>query len=140
MFRSSCFWFLVTFGDEVTKILRNLCLHFARQYGQEGKKRKEKWPKYQKPKEKMGWTKQKQNKIRFLTELTIIIGRVIFLFLFTFLFFRFLLRGGGRGLGLRFSIFWHCIRSTSWKFISFKLITCQQPILNSEFVKFLMIF
>ena len=25
------FWFLVTFGDEVTKILRNLCLHFARQ-------------------------------------------------------------------------------------------------------------
>jgi hypothetical protein len=25
------FWFLVTFGDEVTKILRNLYLHFARQ-------------------------------------------------------------------------------------------------------------
>ena len=37
MFRSSCFWFLVTFGDEVTKILRNLCLHFARQDGQDGK-------------------------------------------------------------------------------------------------------
>ena len=36
------FWFLVTFGDEVTKILRNLCLHFARQDGQDGKKRKEK--------------------------------------------------------------------------------------------------
>ena len=35
------FWFLVTFGDQVTKILRNLCLHFARQDGQEGKKRKE---------------------------------------------------------------------------------------------------
>ena len=32
------FWFLVTFGDEVTKILRNLCLHFARQ---DGKNRKE---------------------------------------------------------------------------------------------------
>ena len=26
---------------ENTKILRNLCLHFARQYGQDGKKRKE---------------------------------------------------------------------------------------------------
>ena len=32
------FWFLVTFGDEVTKILCNLRLHFARQDGQEGKK------------------------------------------------------------------------------------------------------
>ena len=32
------FWFLVTFGDEVTKILRNHCLHFARQDGQDGKK------------------------------------------------------------------------------------------------------
>ena len=31
-------WFLVTFGDEVTKILHNLCLHFARQDGQDGKK------------------------------------------------------------------------------------------------------
>ena len=26
------------FGDEVTKILHNLCLHFARQDGQDGKK------------------------------------------------------------------------------------------------------
>ena len=34
-------WLLVTFGDEVTKILSNLCLHFARQDGQDGKKRKE---------------------------------------------------------------------------------------------------
>ena len=41
MFCSSHFWFLVTFGDEVTKILRNLCLHFERQDGQDGKKRKE---------------------------------------------------------------------------------------------------
>jgi hypothetical protein len=32
------FLFLVTFGDEVMKILRNLCLHFARQDGQDGKK------------------------------------------------------------------------------------------------------
>ena len=32
------FWFMVTFGDEVTKILHNLCLHFARQDGQDGKK------------------------------------------------------------------------------------------------------
>ena len=51
----------ITFGDEVTKILCNLCLHFARQ---DGKKRKKithlKWPKYQKPKdENMGWTKHK---------------------------------------------------------------------------------
>ena len=35
------FLFLVTFDDEVTKILRNLCLHFARQDEQDGKKRKE---------------------------------------------------------------------------------------------------
>ena len=35
------FWFLVTFGDKVTKKLHNLCLHFARQDGQDGKKRKE---------------------------------------------------------------------------------------------------
>ena len=34
------FWFLVTFafGNEVTKILCNLCLHFARQDGQDRKK------------------------------------------------------------------------------------------------------
>ena len=42
MFLSSHFWFLV-FGHfcqgsyESTKILRNLCLHFARQDGQDGK-------------------------------------------------------------------------------------------------------
>ena len=41
MFRSSHFSFLVIFGNEVTKILRNHCLHFARQDGQEGKNRKE---------------------------------------------------------------------------------------------------
>ena len=35
------FWFLVTFGDEVTKIFCNLCLHFASKDGQEGKKQKE---------------------------------------------------------------------------------------------------
>ena len=29
-FFSFHFWFLVTFGNKVTKILRNLCLHFAR--------------------------------------------------------------------------------------------------------------
>ena len=46
MFRSSHFLFLF-FGHfwrrsyENTKILRNLCLHFARQDGQDGKKRKE---------------------------------------------------------------------------------------------------
>ena len=50
------FWFLVNFGDEVTKILPILRLHFARQDGQNGKKRKEghatKVTKYQKPKDK----------------------------------------------------------------------------------------
>ena len=35
------FWFLVTFDDKVTKILHSLCLHFARQDGQDGKKCKE---------------------------------------------------------------------------------------------------
>ena len=34
------FWFLVTFGNEVTKILHNLCLHFARQDPKDGRKRK----------------------------------------------------------------------------------------------------
>ena len=44
MFCSSHFWFLVTFGYEVTKnmkILLNLGLHFARQDGQDRKKWKE---------------------------------------------------------------------------------------------------
>ena len=36
-----CFWCLVTFGNKNTKILRILCLHFARQDGQDGKKGKE---------------------------------------------------------------------------------------------------
>ena len=35
------FWFLVTSGNKVTKILGNLCLHFARQDGQDGKTQKE---------------------------------------------------------------------------------------------------
>ena len=40
MFRSSPISFLVFghFWHEVTKILHNLCLHFARQDGQDGKK------------------------------------------------------------------------------------------------------
>ena len=40
LFRSSHFWFLVTFGSEVKKILCNLCLHFARQHGQDLEKGK----------------------------------------------------------------------------------------------------
>jgi len=61
MFHSSHFSFLV-FGHfwrpsyDNTKIFRNLCLHFARQDGQDGKNQKEthatKKPKYQKPKDK----------------------------------------------------------------------------------------
>ena len=43
LLRSSHFSFLVTFGDEVTKIrkyvLRNLCLHFAMQDGQDEKRK-----------------------------------------------------------------------------------------------------
>ena len=35
-----CFGVLVTFGDKVMKILRNLCLHFVRQNGQAGKTEK----------------------------------------------------------------------------------------------------
>ena len=44
MFRSSHFWFLVNFGDEVyenMKILHNHCLHFAKQDGHDRKKWKE---------------------------------------------------------------------------------------------------
>ena len=62
MFRSSHFWFLVTFGAELTKILHNLCLHFARQDGQDRKNRKQNHAtKVTKiPKDKnMGSTKQK---------------------------------------------------------------------------------
>ena len=66
-FCSSYFSFLA-FGHfcqwsyENTKMLHNLCLHFASQAGQEVKNREEitqpKWPKYQKPKDKnMRWTK-----------------------------------------------------------------------------------
>ena len=41
LFCSSHFWFLVTFDYEVTKILFNCCLHFARRDRQDGKKCKE---------------------------------------------------------------------------------------------------
>ena len=41
LFVSFHFSFFVSFGDEVMKILRNLCLHFVRQDGQDGKKLKE---------------------------------------------------------------------------------------------------
>ena len=37
----SRFWFLVTSSDKVTKMTSNLCLHFARQDGQDGKNWKE---------------------------------------------------------------------------------------------------
>ena len=40
MFHSSYFSFLVTFGDEVTKILRNLCLHFEWKMGKTENKQK----------------------------------------------------------------------------------------------------
>ena len=49
------FWLLVIFGDEVMKILCNLCLHFARQDGQDEKWKENhtsKVTKYQKPKDK----------------------------------------------------------------------------------------
>ena len=36
------FSFFISFGDKVTKILRNLCLHFARQDGQDRKKNQKK--------------------------------------------------------------------------------------------------
>ena len=59
MFRSSHFWFLVTFGNEVTKIRKYykiFFLHYARQVGHEGEKRKEnhatKVTKIPKPKDK----------------------------------------------------------------------------------------
>ena len=62
MFRSFHFWsfsHLWQQSYENTEILRNLCLHLARQDGQDGKteinKRQLKCPKYQKPKdENMG--------------------------------------------------------------------------------------
>ena len=41
MFALSQILFLVTFGDKDTKILSNLCLHFARQDGQDRKKGRE---------------------------------------------------------------------------------------------------
>ena len=34
------FWFLVTFGNENTKILHNLCLHFSSKDGHDGKEGK----------------------------------------------------------------------------------------------------
>ena len=62
-----------------TAILRNLYLHFARQDGQDRKKRKKitqlKWPKYQKPKDKnMGWTKLKRRYMLWLIAYFVIEG------------------------------------------------------------------
>ena len=70
MFCSSHFWFLVTFGNEVTKIQKYYVIFVYILQGQMGKTEKKgkkitqlKWPKYQKPKdENMGWTKQKKRK------------------------------------------------------------------------------
>ena len=61
------FWFLVTFGDEVTKIRKYYIIFVYILQGKMGRMEKNgkkitqlKWPKYQKPKdENMGWTKQK---------------------------------------------------------------------------------
>jgi len=47
---------LVTFGKEVTKILPNVCLHFARQDEQDGKKRKENHQKTKRQKYEMNET------------------------------------------------------------------------------------
>ena len=60
------FWFLVTFGNEVTKIRKYYVIFVYILQGKMGKTEKNgkkitqlKWPKYQKPKnENMGWTKQ----------------------------------------------------------------------------------
>ena len=66
MFRSSYFSFLVTFGNEVTKIQKYYLIFIHILQGKMGKTEKNrkkiselKWPKYQKPEdENMGWTKQ----------------------------------------------------------------------------------
>ena len=60
------FWFLVTFGDEITKIQKHYIIFVYILQGKMDKTEKNgkkttqlKWPKYQKPKdENMGWTKQ----------------------------------------------------------------------------------
>ena len=61
------FWFLVTFGNEVTKIWKYYIIFVYILQGKMGKPEKNgkkikqlKWPKYQKPKDKnMGWMKHK---------------------------------------------------------------------------------
>ena len=65
-----CSSFLVTFANEVTKILCNLCLHFARQDGQDRKRQKEnhrtKMSKIQKTKRrKYGTMNKKQIQLYF---------------------------------------------------------------------------
>ena len=58
------FWFLVSFGDKVTKIRKYYVIFDYILQGKMGKKDRKKitqlkWPKYQKPKDKnMRWTKQ----------------------------------------------------------------------------------
>ena len=56
-----CFWFLVNFDDEVTKIFVYILQGKMGKTEKNGKKITNlKWPKYQKPKnENMGWTKHK---------------------------------------------------------------------------------
>ena len=58
------FWFLVTFGNKVMKILHNFCLHISRQDGQDRKKNgkkieQKKWEEIPKKpnNENMVWTK-----------------------------------------------------------------------------------
>ena len=84
MFCSSHFWFLV-FGHfwrqsyENTKILCNLCLHFARQDGQDGKKRKEnhanKVNKIPKTKRQKYGMNNRPNNINCTVSLSKVVGR-----------------------------------------------------------------
>ena len=52
-----CFWLVMFCSFHFSFLVFGLCLHFARQDGQEGKKEimQLKWPKYQKPKKTKIW-------------------------------------------------------------------------------------
>ena len=56
------FWFLVTFGDKVTEVLRSLCLHFERQDGRDGKNQKENYATKVTKKQKMKVWDEQNNK------------------------------------------------------------------------------
>ena len=120
------FWFLVTLGEEVTKIRKYYIIFvyiLQSKIGkteQKGKKITQlKWPKYQKPKdENMGWTKHRSNYLVgldfqwFLEQFWGNFEAILRQFWGNFEAFFFTLF---KAISIQMSRLWFCLRVATWK-------------------------